>query len=556
MAAPAFRVTETLFSKRAVAAWAFAALFVSSIAVGRHVVFSGDIVAGLARNYMTPLTIADALLVLLGTPVVAVLVVLLAGGIEYWSGTRAKRSAEPIPFRLAAVLWLLLATVLLAAWAPYILTYAPGSVMSDSLYSIAGDRTNHHPILFTAIVHAFARAGEASGDINRGILAYTVAQSLVLALSFSAGIVWALKRGAPRLWAVGSVGYFALVPVFPIYAISVQKDPLFSLFVTLLAVVAFAVAHGKGAPLGSGKGIALFLVAAVLVLFFRNNGVVVVLATALAMLLFYRRGYLGFYAAVAALLVVTILIQGPGYDALQVRRNTFVESIGIMLQQVGYVVASDGDINEEQQKFLSGMLPYEEWRNAYAPCLVDTLKWNPAFNGEYLNANRVVFLRTWADLLGNNPAAYAQAYALTTHGFWKTGAKNQYGFADTKIVPNELGVAPTDLFEELTGTSIKAQLDATRGDDGSGGYFGAGLFIWITLLAATVMILRRKERFVLALAPLIALWASVMIATPVAFSLRYVFAFAICLPGILLLPFLRDTAEEHHGPSDVPLEIA
>lgn len=544
------RVAKTLFSKRGAAAWVFAALFVSSIAIGRHVIFSGNIIGGLDVNHMTPLTLTDGLLVLLGTPAIALLVVLLAEAIE-WSGQRAvTRSSQPSG--RTALLWLVLAAVLIAAWTPYVLTYAPGSVIPDSLYSIAGDRTNHHPILFTAIVHGFASMGEAAGNVNYGILAYTVVQSLVLALALSAGIVWAMKQGAPRLWAAGAALYFALVPVFPIYAINVQKDPLFSLFVALLAVVAFAIARSDGALMRSGKGIALFLVASVLVLFFRNNGVVVVLGTTLAMLLFYRRGHVRIYASVAALLVITFLIQGPGYDALQIRRNTFVESIGIMLQQVGYVAASDGVITEEQQEFLSGMLPYDEWRNAYAPCLVDTLKWNLAFNGQYLNANRIEFLRTWADLLRKNPGAYARAYALATQGFWKIDADN--GPLDTKVVPNELGVVGTDLFEKLTGLSIKAQLDATRGQDGTGGYFGAGLFIWIALLAATLLILRRKGRYALALAPLIALWASVMIATPIAFSLRYVFAFAICLPGILLLPFVRG-GETETGVSSALAEV-
>lgn len=529
-----------LVSRRAVPVWGYAVALAAAIVAGNHVVFSGVIDGSLSVNHFTPLTWVDAPLMVGLTIAIAVIVTLLSAGLGLAEARTAEGTAAQMPRKRALLLWLLLSVLLFVAWLPYILTYAPGSVMSDSLYSIAGDRTNHHPIVFTLIVHSFARLGTASGDINRGILAYTVLQALVMALGLAGGVVWALRRGAPRAWGAVATVYFALLPVFPIYAMNVQKDPLFSLFVAALGVVLFRVADTDGQWLRSGRGIAAFLLVSTLVLFFRNNGVLVVLGSALAVALFYPRRNTAFFASVAALLVVTFLIQGPGYDALGVRRNTFVESIGILLQQVGYVASSGGEVTAEQQEFLSGMLPYDQWRQAYAPCLVDTLKWNPAFNGQYLNANRPAFLRTWAELLRENPRAYMNAYGLATLGFWDVRTTNQYGFADTKVVPNDLGVAPTDLIEVLTGTSIKPTLDATRGDDGASGFLPSGTLIWLVLLAGVLLATRGHTRYALALAPCFFLWTSVMIAAPVAFSLRYVFAIVICLPGILLLPFVTE----------------
>jgi len=525
---------------RSLPAWVFSLFLASSQVVGRHVVFSGMIDAGLDQNYMTPLTVIDVLSILVATPLITLLVVLTAEAIDRRRTSRVTGGAHTPP-KHPVVAWLVVASILLAAWSPYVLTYAPGSVQPDSLYSISGDRTNHHPIVFTLVVNSFARLGETAGDINYGIFTYTLLQALVIALSLSFGVLWIARKGAPSWWQVATVAYFAVVPVFPIYAINVQKDPLFSIFVASLSLLMYRTAESRGAFLESTRGITTFLAVCALVLFFRNNGVFVVIGSLAALALFFRRGQGRFYASAVALLIVTFLIQGPGYNALEVRRNTFVESIGIPIQQVAYVVSTDGDISPEEKQFLGGLMPYSTWPAVYAPCLVDMLKWHPEFDGTYLNANRPRFIKTWASLFRKNPVAYFRAYCLGTFGFWKIGVNNSYGFADTGVISNSMGVRATDLVERLTGRSIKPLLDGTRGADGAGGYAGAGILIWLTILAAAVLTLRRRGLFAVALAPCIALWLSVMIATPVAFSLRYVFALAICLPAVFLLPFAAST---------------
>jgi hypothetical protein len=517
---------------RSLPAWTLAALFTVSMAAGRHIVYSGTTSAGLAANYMTPMTALDFAVAVISMPVCVLMLLALAGAVDD-PGMRllaSFRSATPRDISVRAMA--AVATALFVAWLPYILTYAPGNVLPDSLTS--------HPrgsVAYMLVVRAFVYLGKALGDTNIGVFAYTLTQSLLMATVLAFGVILLRRRGAPAAWCVATVAYFAFVPVFPIYALNVQKDTAFSLFLVLLTLFLYEVARSEGGLLRSGRGIAAFAIAGTGAILFRSNGIYVVVATVLALLVFYRSGHRRFYSAAAAMLAVVLLIQGPVYGVVGFKRPPFVEAVGIPLQQMAYVVTTRGEIDASERRFLDQLLPYALWPSAYSPALVDSIKWNARFDEAFLDANKMRFAATWSSIGAKNPVAYAKAYCLQTFGFWKIGAHDAYGYADTRVTKNRRGIRAVDLFAAITGFSIKPALDATRGPDGRSGYVSVGFLLWIMLLAAVLVLLRRRTAHVLPMIPCVALWLSVMVATPVAFSLRYVFALALCLPGFLLAPF-------------------
>jgi hypothetical protein len=146
-------------------------------------------------------------------------------------------------------------------------------------------------------------------------------------------------------------------------------------------------------------------------------------------------------------------------------------------------------------------------------------------------------------MLISNPSSFFDAYCLDTFGFWKIGVSNKYGYGETYVHDNNLHIRAADLVKQLTGTSIKPLLDATRGKDGSGGYASVGLVAWMMLLVIALLVYRRRFDLLVVAVPCFVVWLTIMIATPVAFSFRYVFAIPLCLPGILLLPFAAPSAD-------------
>ena len=113
---------------------------------------------------------------------------------------------------------------------------------------------------------------------------------------------------------------------------------------------------------------------------------------------------------------------------------------------------------------------------------------------------------------------------LDTTGFWLPGAKNAYGFLDTRVQDNDYGIERIDLFQRITGSDLPSRT-AT-----SCTFFGSGMLLWALLLLAAMKIDSRKPRGLLLTWPALLVVLTILIATPVAFSLRYVFVLAIGLP--------------------------
>ena len=163
--------------------------------------------------------------------------------------------------------------------------------------------------------------------------------------------------------------------------------------------------------------------------------------------------------------------------------------------------------------------------------MVDSIKWDPEFNKTFLTENKGEFLKIWAQMLQNNFKEYVKAYLMDTYGFWSIETKNKYGFVDTYIIKNDFGIERKDCIKNLTGKSIENLF--TKPD-----FLGSGTLLWIIVLSAVLLLIKHQQKYIFVLLPCIISWLSIMVATPVAFSLRYVFMIVYTLPLIIMLPFI------------------
>jgi len=92
------------------------------------------------------------------------------------------------------------------------------------------------------------------------------------------------------------------------------------------------------------------------------------------------------------------------------------------------------------------------------------------------------------------------------------------------------------LFEKISGFSIMPILKDYPV------FMGSGTLLWLVLLGM-LLSCREKLKGSLPYMPAVLNWATVMIATPVAYSLRYVFVFALGLPFYLALPLMTSVKE-------------
>ena len=66
-------------------------------------------------------------------------------------------------------------------------------------------------------------------------------------------------------------------------------------------------------------------------------------------------------------------------------------------------------------------------------------------------------------------------------------------------------------------------------------YISAALWAWLLLLCVCICIQKRYFTGLIAVLPTLGVWLSIMVATPLSFSFRYVYSLFLCAPLYLIV---------------------
>lgn len=425
------------------------------------------------------------------------------------------------------------------------LSFYPGAVYADGFNSIAqgmnGTYNNHHPILFTLWVKVCVMVGQAIwGSLTAGIVVYTISQTLIMAAIMAYFIVWMRRHGVHGLYCLAAGVFIAFFPLFPFYAIALWKDTYFSLAVFLFVLYYIDVVWSRLAYIRTRAGLFRYLVLAFFVCFLRNNGIYLVAFSFLILLLLYRkegfRVLKHYIVSTLIFLVAVYVVQGPILSSL-IEPTEKVESLSIPNQQIFAVFASeDGVYDEEDEAFISQIWDVEEMKEKYTPCLADTPKWYmDRFDEEFLNAHVGEYLAFWLRLGLKNPQIYIRAWLMETLSFWSPRYDGYAAYIQFGVWENNKGIVQKDLFEVLFGWSFYEKTFPRHP-------ISAGLFFWVGMLSAAVASCsvpkESRLKAVLPVMPMVALWLTIMIATPIASSLRYAYTFVLFIPLTVAYPAL------------------
>ena len=591
------RIGESPDRKRYLYAALYAVVLGFSVAAGSNIVFGGDVSLSYTDNYMKPFGITSLLMF---TAVSAVSFAGIQVMLRFYDRLRllfvypaqgklqqeipqkkTPQSGSPLRVDLQQAVpkpedgafgkrrgFLFVLLLLLVSWLPYLLSFAPGSVLDDSLASITPwtngtPLTNHHPVVYSLLVGGFVYLSKILPlSLNAAVFLYSLVQSVCLAGTLAEMFCRLQRAGARRCVLAAGVAYAMIVPYFPAYAMILWKDPLYSCALLWLSMLLFDAVRKEGVLSDCAWQVRWFL-ALLCTAFLRNNGAFCLLFMAAALLLSGQRKR--FFCTACMTVIVALLfftVQYTVYPLCHIADTEYTEKIGIPLQQLAATVAYQGKMGEEERAFLFKIMPEQEWKERYAPCLADKIKWTDGANMEYISQNKRSFWKVWGNLLLKNPAIYLRAYGMDTFGFWVPGVQNRYGYVDLYITENDLGLHQTDLVQKLFGRTIRPLLKKRMI------WIGSGTLLWMTLGGMLLDILCREGSgskitgskisgregsgskisgregekaggggWTIYL-PALGNVLTVFIATPVAFSLRYVYVLAIGLPLYVLLPFL------------------
>ncbi|MFQ7263691.1 MAG: DUF6020 family protein [Lachnospiraceae bacterium] len=520
----------------------YAVLLGAAFIVGKGVVFNGDCAGSYIVNYIVaPKTdniiewICLSILIYLVTSCLAIAC----------NSVKITIGMDKINMKSDKIWWGMSTIVILLAWLPHLLSYYPGVIIGDSLSSIgqalgSEPLSNHFPIVYTFFIKACMEVGIAVTDnINVGIFIYTFIQYVIMAVIAGYVVFWLKSRGVNKWICLMTATFYALCGLFAGYAVSMWKDPLFGAVGTLLVLYCLDIVISKGSVLTEIGFLLKWNLVCVFLLFWRNNGLYIVAALGIIIVFLYRK-YKKRLFVISFIFIIIIfeIITGPIYDKLKIEKDTIVESMAIPIQQIAGVVVSDADLTKEQEEVLFQILPEEEWK-CYTPALVDRIKFHDQFNDSYFNEHVGDFLKIWAELLVPNLKTYVKSYLMETIGYWHPTMFNGAGyFYSSGMTENEFGVYTTDLWEKWFGKPILPILNENRN------FICSGALAWIILLGFVLTVAKKYKGMSLGIMPALLLWGTVLIATPIAFSLRYVFLWAFGLPIFLMIPFMSREEEK------------
>jgi len=503
-------------------------------------------------------------------------------------------------------LWLIAGALIFIWWMLTFLACYPGTTTPDSLESIrqlVGIEVwqNHTTLAYTLLVAipfmpGYLLGGEGVSGMELGVAFNSLFQMVYLSVLFGYVCWWLRVKGAPRWAGIVVLGFFALNPIIARYAVTMWKDIPFSAGFLLLTTMLYDVVESRGASLHKIRNLVGLGLLCIFLILLRKNGLIVVVPTFLVLAFFYRLERPLLFRIIGTLILSMALslgISGPLYSAMGVQPAHFAETVSIPLQQIARVINTDGNLTQDQQAFLEQIMPLEAWAENYNPRTPDYIKFNEAFNNQFLDEHRGEFLSMWLKIGLQNFGVYATAWRFTTEGYYNPLAINWIIERSTGIdaplyspldvtsprpgaeakFPEWLSVPGTNLLVEWTGIQeFNVFVFSTPSFMLDFFYvyplFNIAVMVYLSLASAVVVFLRcgrlkkkkisinlnstenisaykpqtdlwqNKRRYLIIYLPLLMLWLSMLVSAPAFSEFRYMFSFHLCLPLVFLVPFL------------------
>ena len=431
--------------------------------------------------------------------------------------------------------------VMLLCWTPYFLNYFPGYVTSDTVgeYGMAAgveSLIDHHPVVHSMFIGMFYNAGNfifKSGTM--GVACATIAQMIIMALIFSYFICFMHKHKINSKIVTITLLFFAILPINAFFSINTWKDTLFSGTFLLLNIVIFNMYEkGKNTNI---KDYAALIVTSLATLFFRNNGIYVYMLWSPFLIILFKKRRKIISLILFSIIISYFIIKGPVFNYLNIYNTSSAESLSIPMQQIGYITAKNIKLTKNEEKAINDILKIETLKKVYDPTISDPIKFNPDFNiGPYAK-NKMKYLKLWAGLVSKHPLSALEAYLNITLGFW-------YPNLFYSVVPNEiissngLGIKEKNICPPIIKQYVSNVEPYSRKVPIVNAQWNGALCFWILLICMVISYLNNGKKSLIFYVSILGIWITMMIATPVYASFRYIYGMFISIPYMIVLPKL------------------
>jgi hypothetical protein len=326
------------------------------------------------------------------------------------------------------------------------------------------------------------------------------------------------------------------MPLNGVYSVTLWKDVLYSTALMFLTIVLFHIVMTEGKWLLKKSHIFLFFLASTEFVFFRHNGFPAFVVTMVILFIIYRLKLKRMYIVGIAVIALHFIVTGPIFKYFEVIPSDPNEAYSVPIQQIGRVIAYDGNITKEQLDFYDQVLPKEEWKAKYDPYIADPLKGHPDYNRVFLYENKTEFFKHWLELCLQNPRLVIDAYLDLSSVVWQINTpSNSYQFTYVGETSSPETLKEYNIKPIYGNMSVKAFLSGVLQATSVGflPLYRPATYLFGMILLLFIAILKGRWKLSLIALPVLLNVASVAAALP-AQDARYLYANFLVLPIILL----------------------
>lgn len=437
------------------------------------------------------------------------------------------------------------ALLLLVAWMPILITFYPGTVMQDEIYSMHWPlTTTNQPIVYNLLLFCAWKIGSFFSSPTFGLGALNFSQICLMALVLGYTIEW-IGGKTSKAFKYLILIYYMFLPIISNIAATLIKDKLFAVILTAGIPLLYECCYSLKTRQNSKYPFYLLVIWGILLISIRNNGIYI-WGSLMSIMLFCNlkqwKKLAGItFLAISLGMAPTIVWRIHGHT------NPFQEAVAIPIQQIALAIKCNSFILKRDADYYESLLPLDLWRKSYNPNTPDFIKWNRLFKREKLNHTKKQFIRSWLSTIYYNPQIAIQAWLMETYGYWSftsfpwPSGQSTMSCAATEEILNlkDPGGKVNGRFLVNSAGPIPQEMSRNIGlfNFHNVWYLGAGICFWIMTIAFTLCLFQKRREKLFAFLPVYLSWGTLMASVPTAFAFRYAYMYPLALPILIGLVF-------------------
>lgn len=458
----------------------------------------------------------------------------------YIAQNNEKRLSERTVFFVALL-------VMYVVWLLFFFKDYPGNMTTDSSRQLSqalglSGYSDHHPVIHTLFIKWLVNAGKAVfGSLNGGIAFYTCVQMLCLALSFAYLVSTMYKFAINKIIIYITVVFYTITPYHCVYSHTMWKDVWFGAIVACFCTTLWRIVRSNGKY--KVFDMVQFFVMGLGLCLFRSNGLYVYILMLPFLIFYFIRKNIAKKQMITiciSVLLLALIIKIPVYKAMDVTPPDTIESLSIPAQQIARVVTNKKDISHNDEAVIDAIVPSQLIPGSYNPAISDGIKnlVRDKGNQDYIKNNKWEVIGTYFSIGFKHPVEYLNAFIDQTKGYWYPNY--QYWVYPAEFISPNGEVSQKSLYNDSVKKFIDGYNNLYKKIPILGLFWSIGTFVWIMIFMAFMTFIKKKYSYLLVYFPIIGIWATLLVATPVFCEFRYLYALFTVMPLLIYLPFDKD----------------